>query len=248
MLTVEQRLAALQSELNSLRDTAKDATPSNLPDNLPRNRDGIPEFATVTLTLDHLFDKGDRFLRNKMLYSTESMPEAIANLMTYYGFVLGTPGVAARVLEIVGEAAKEEYNGGILVLWAPRNPHDAEDRGPVIEILMSTPSYYDLIEHPDFGKGSSLMASNELVSAVWAALDKRKAEDGAYPALSYLKMLEADYPEAPVVENPCDALSDINDVVSMGVASSPRSRCMEASNEATGGQQFGNLSDPNPFG
>ena len=216
---------------------AANATPVNTPDDLPRNIDGNPEFACVVLTFDHLTAKGDQHIRNKMLYSTETMPEAITNLLDYYGIIPRAATELARWMELIGEAAKAEYNGGILVMYAERgNPNDANDRGPVIEVLLSTPSYYDLIEHPDFGKGSSLLASDQIIRAVQNIL----SGPDPVPVLTYLKLVEADFSDSSPTEDvvhPCEALSDIADRVD---GSSPRTRCygVNASNEVTGGQDF----------
>lgn len=179
-------------------------TPEDPSRPLPLNADGRPEFSNVIITLDHLQDNAnDGHIRNKMVFSTESAVEVIAKLMAYYRF---DPDVAmsARVLEIVGEAARTEYNGGILILYVEAgNPNESPYRGPVIEVILSTVAYDELVQHPDFGKGSSLLASNEIVSAVGNVLAARREEGtGAYPVLTYLSILQADFPEASAEDAP----------------------------------------------
>ena len=208
----------------------------------PKNADGIDEFGVVQLTLDHLTGGSeDGHLRNKFLYTTESLVEALANLMNYYEIdpeVAASASVYEKIAALSGDAADNT-----LVIFCANNgnPYDSR-QGPVFEVLATTPFYDTLVMHPDFGKGSSLEASDQIVRAVAASLDRQdKGPNGEYPVLTLLKAFEGIYPEANPVPpeeaaNPCDALSDIPD---NDEGTSARGRCYaEAGNEMTGGQGF----------
>lgn len=215
---------------------------------LPTNIEGRPEFSNVILTLDHLQDAhgDDGHIRNKMVFSTESTAEVIAKLVAYYRVPLTANGFA-RVLEITGKAAETEYNGGILVCYFPDgNPHD--ERGPVIEVVLSTVTYDGLVMHPDFGKGSSLLASDALVTAVGAAIARQKDQAGFVPLLTYLQISQADFPAEDAVDvKPFGAPNGVDFSGNGEVFSEARAEGSfagsphgdpSAGNEFTGGQAF----------
>lgn len=216
---IAAQVAALQSAANAAPQPG-----AKVARDLPTNIDGNPEFSNVILTLDHLQDAhgDDGHIRNKMVFSTETSAEVIAALIAYYQVQL-SPNAFARLLEVTGKAAETEYNGGILVCYFPEgNPHD--QRGPVVEVVLSTVTYDGLVRHPDFGKSSSLLASDALVRAVGAALEGQKEAGGFIPLLTYLQIHEADFPsEAAVEVAPVDFSRNGN---------------LDDSNETTGGQGF----------
>lgn len=217
---IAAQVAAIQAGANAAPQPGPKVTRD-----LPTNIEGRPEFSNVILTLDHLQDAygEDGHIRNKMVFSTESAAEVIAKLVAYYREPL-TPNKLARILEITGKAGETEYNGGILVcFFADGNPND--NRGPVAEVVLSTVTYDGLVMHPDFGKGSSLLASSALIAAVGSAWDRQKAEGGFVPMLTYLQISEANFPSEDAAEvQPVD-FGNLN--------------ADDATNNITGGQGFG---------
>lgn len=226
-IAAEAAEAAIRQALNGSGENAAPQPGPKVTRDLPTNIDGNPEFSNVILTLDHLQDAygDDGHIRNKMIFSTESSAEVVAKLLAYYGEPLSVNSLA-RVLEVTGKAAETEYNGGILVLYFDKgNPND--QRGPVIEVVLSTVTYYGLVRHADFGKNSSLLASDALVRAVANALDHQKATGGFIPLLTYLQISEASFEDAAVEVRPAPEFGDLS--ASAGI---------EPNNSVTGGQGF----------
>ncbi len=209
---------------------------------LPTNIDGNPEFSNVILSLDHLQDAygDDGHIRNKMVFSTESSAEVIAKLLSYYQEPL-SPNALARVLEITGKAAETEYNGGILVLYFDKgNPND--QRGPVVEVVLSTVTYDGLVQHPDFGKNSSLLASDALIRAVSNAIKHQKEKVGFIPLLTYLQISEAtwDASSEAVAQEPADfsGRGEVFNETQAFTGSPHGDEASDAPNSVTGGQGF----------
>lgn len=159
------------------------------------NSNGDPEFSSVLLTLDHLLYAHPIHVVQKMVYSTMDVEGTLLALLDYYK----EPQVKLlpTTLDLLVQG-RSNPEGTIYVYTVPvtnlpatpgRIPSGQPNTGAVkVEVVMSTPAFYDLINSPDIGKGSSLLAVNWIVEAVTGFLEGIKKAKGAFPPLSLFQL------------------------------------------------------------
>lgn len=118
----------------------------------PTNLDGTPEFGSILLTLDHLTNRADHHVVQKFVLSTELQDETLLALFRYYKeeHLL----TRASTIKLLQEAAKTDYP--IYVYTTPQN----------IQILASTAAWDTLVQSPDGGQGSALLAVDFITSHI----------------------------------------------------------------------------------
>lgn len=123
-----------------------------------RNARGVPEFASVVITLDHLFNSDPLHVKQKMVYSTETAEEALASLFDYYGetSLLGLKSTR----QILNELDSDPTHS-IAIYLVPANMRDRKG-GMIVQTVCSTAALHRLTNHPAFGDGSSLVAIDAL--------------------------------------------------------------------------------------
>lgn len=151
----------------------------------PLNADGLPEFASVTVTLDHLLTRDPRHVIQKMVFSTQSVEESLAGLFDYYGDGRAAMSMGSNLDLLVKGRSDPEHTA---YLYAA--PVQTRDRmgGIIVQVVMSTAAMGHLVNHKEGGKGSSLLAVNLLVELASNALASAKAQLGAFPALSLVEL------------------------------------------------------------
>lgn len=158
------------------------------------NANGDPEFASVLLTLDHLLYAHPIHVVQKMVYSTMDVEGTLLALLDYYQEPQVKLLPSTLDLLVQGRSNPE---GTIYIYTVPvtnlpatpgRVPSGQPNGAVKVEVVMSTPAFYDLINSQDVGKGSSLMAVNWIVEAVSGFLEGIKKTKGAFPPLSLFQL------------------------------------------------------------
>lgn len=153
----------------------------------PRNNRNQPEFASVLLTLDHLMDASTLHVHQKCVYSTETAAEALLSLMHDYYPSLGGPALSMDIstFEILKQLDEDPINS-IALFFVPV----VKDRkgGMIVQVILSVVALQNLVAHPAFGNGSSLLAMNALVDAVSNLALKTVQQTGQVPPLLLLQL------------------------------------------------------------
>lgn len=160
----------------------------------PRNGNGDPEFGSVVLTLDHMLYRHPFHVVQKMVFSTQDSEEALLGLMEYYheDHVKLMPSTLDLLVRGRGNQEGSIYIYTVPVTNLPPHPghvpSGSVSGAVIVQAVLSTPAFYDLINHPDVGKGSSLLAVNWLVEAIVSFLEAQKVAQGAWPPLSLFQL------------------------------------------------------------
>lgn len=153
----------------------------------PRNNRNQPEFGSVLLTLDHMVDSDGFHVHQKCVYSTETPSEALMSLMHDYYPKHGGPALNLdkSTFEILKQmdASPEE---AIALYFVPV----VTDRtgGTIVQVILSLLALQRLVAHPAYGNGSSLMAMNNLVTAVMAIAARTAQQVGGLPPLLLMSL------------------------------------------------------------
>lgn len=148
----------------------------------PANKDGTPEFASLVLTIDHLATREDHHVVQKMVLSTQTDIETLLALFAYYGESHLTTN--PKTIELLQQAGRSEL--AVFVYHTREN----------VQIVASTPTWDTLVQHPDFGKGSSLVATDALTQAVANLVGELRAANGGQVVPLFLVAPTLEKPEA----------------------------------------------------
>lgn len=159
----------------------------------PKNADGKPEFASITVTLDHLMNRQDAHVTQKMVFSTQSVEESLAGLMDYYGDGRSAMAMGSNLDLLVKGRQDPEHTAYIYAV-----PVQTRDRagGIIVQVVMSTAAMGHLVNHREGGQGSSLIAIDLLVKLVGHALNQARQQLGAFPALSLVELVYEALPQS----------------------------------------------------
>lgn len=155
----------------------------------PRNNRNQPEFGSVLLTLDHLIaNDRDHHVRVKAVYSTETAAESLLSLMHDYYPQHGAPALAIKdmaTFEILKQLDDDpEHN--IALYFVPV----VVDRtgGCITQVVLSQIALQNLVVHPAYGNGSSLLAMDALVGSVTRIAQAAVEQVGQVPELLLLQL------------------------------------------------------------
>lgn len=131
-----------------------DNATSSAPANDGNGVDTTPaEFVSAILTFDHLLNRDDGHVVQKMVFSTQSDVESLLALFAYYGEPYMTQ--LPKTLEVLREGAKA--NNPVYVYVTPRGE---------VQSVMSIETMDFLASHPDFGKGTTLGLTDALTRTI----------------------------------------------------------------------------------
>jgi len=148
-----------------------------------RNARNQPEFGSVLITLDHLIARGtDHHVRVKVVYSTETAAESLLSLKH------GVPSLPIKdmsTFEILKQLDEDPANN-IALYFVPV----VVDRqgGNIVQVVLSNIALQNLVVHPAFGAGSSLLAMDALVGAVTRIAEAAIKQAGLLPELLLLQL------------------------------------------------------------
>jgi len=154
-----------------------------------RNARNQPEFGSVLITLDHLIARGtDHHVRVKVVYSTETAAESLLSLMHDYYPQHGAPSLPIKdmsTFEILKQLDEDPANN-IALYFVPV----VVDRqgGNIVQVVLSNIALQNLVVHPAFGAGSSLLAMDALVGAVTRIAEAAIKQAGLLPELLLLQL------------------------------------------------------------
>lgn len=161
----------------------------------PKNSKGDPEFASVVLTLDHLLFADAHDVVQKFVYSTKDAEGTLLALIDYYkeSQIKLLPSTLDLLVQGRMNPEGSIYLYSVPLTNLPATPGripsgQPNTGGVIVQVVMSTPAFYDLINHPDVGRGSALLAVNWLVETVTGFLEGLKKAKGAYPPLSLFQL------------------------------------------------------------
>ena len=170
-------------------------------DDYPQNAAGQPEFATAILHLDGITETapGD-IVVHKMVYSTEDLIASVTSLASYFGEpeMFANPS-NARLLAEAGRCADPAF-----IYVTPR-------AGTVL-IAMSTPTWDGLVQHPSFGKGSSLLTMEKLVEIAADQQGRLAQFAGGFANLLLLDFSRENIAEESQEPNTAQSLADSADI------------------------------------
>lgn len=145
---------------------------------LPTNIDGVAEFASALITLDHLAAQGGDHVIQKMVYSTQYPEESLLALFEYYN----EPHI--NDMESTREIISRGFNSNAVYVYVTRHG--------IVQMVMGTATLRLLIDRANFGEASMLTTVAALVGLVGSALETSKEKAGEYPPLTLLEFsLEA---------------------------------------------------------
>lgn len=146
------------------------------------NANGDPEFASIHLTLDHMTGSGHQ----KVVLDMGTAEDTLYELFDYYGErqrIMALPSTLNQIVE-----ARLNPERGIFLYVVPSELATDRFGGLIVQAVMSTVAWVELIKHPDYGNGSEWRTINKLVDAFKVILEEQRARLGELPALTFLSL------------------------------------------------------------
>jgi hypothetical protein len=166
-------------------------------DDYPLNEAGVPEFASIIIHVDAaLVTPNDDDVTQKLVLSTQDVVTSLTKLAAHFGEpeLLAQPS-NARLLVEAGRQANP-----VFVYTTPRE-------GTVL-ILTSTPVWDMLVQHPDFGRGSALIATDKIQDIAAQVQSQMQQFAGGFANLLLLDLSPEKFEESLQKEPGMSASSD----------------------------------------
>lgn len=146
-------------------------------DDYPQNEMGQPEFASVIITVDSisLQAEGDD-VTQKLVLSTQDTLTALSKNTAYFG----EPNLLSQPANLQTVAGASKNPNPVFVYVTPREG--------VIQIILGTPTWDMIVQHPAFGNSSCLLASERLQQVIANQLGLLAEMTGGFPKLLALNL------------------------------------------------------------